>query len=159
MTPPLPGTLWREGLSQPNTGPLIVDGQVIPEGVQVGVNTYAILHNGEYFAEPFVFKPERWLEGAEPGAANREAFVPFSLGSRGCLGKSMAYLEASITVAKMLWNFDFEEAPGIPAKRSWGGSKSRARHPNEFPVQDSFAAVHDGPYLNLRMVGCSSRMV
>ncbi|KAI1877508.1 hypothetical protein JX265_003516 [Neoarthrinium moseri] len=152
MTPPLPGTLWREGISQSSIKPLIVDGHVIPKGVQVGVNTYAILHNEEYFSEPFTFKPERWLEGAGPGEANREAFAPFSLGAHGCLGKSMAYLEASLTTAKIIWHFDFDEAPGMLAVPGKKGAKQQARN-SEFPIRDSFAAVHDGPYLNFRRVG------
>lgn len=38
------------------------------------------------FHEPFSFKPERWLES---GATHDqlEASQPFSLGSRGCLGR------------------------------------------------------------------------
>jgi cytochrome P450 len=153
MTPPLPGTLWREGISQSTTEPLIVDGHVIPKGVQIGVNTYSILHNKEHFPKPFVFRPERWLEETAPSEANREAFAPFSLGGHGCLGKSMAYLEASITVAKMLWHFDFEEAPGMSMAPGKAEAEGQDHHPDEFPIQDSFAAVHNGPYLNFRRVG------
>ncbi|CAG9984559.1 unnamed protein product [Clonostachys byssicola] len=151
MTPPLPGTLWREELARDSTEPLIVDGHLIPKGTQVGVNTYAILHNKDYFPDPFTFKPERWLEGSDE--ANREAFAPFSLGSRGCLGKSMAYLEASLTMAKMLVAFDFTEASDMQATSKVGDKALEAQHPNVFHVRDSFAALHDGPFLNFRQVG------
>ncbi|KAH7304788.1 cytochrome P450 [Stachybotrys elegans] len=151
ITPPLPGTLWREESPRPSTEPLIVDGHVIPAGVEVGVNTYAIMHNDKYFREPFVFKPERWLEGAEPGECNREAFAPFSLGIRGCLGKSMAYLEASLTTAKMLWHFDFKEAPRTPGTAMKVDGHPGGR-PGVFHVADSFAALHDGPYLHFSRV-------
>lgn len=46
MSPPIPGTLWRQ-LSPDHNGDtqLIVDGHVIPKGTYVGVNTYALHHN------------------------------------------------------------------------------------------------------------------
>ncbi|PVH99123.1 hypothetical protein DM02DRAFT_480706, partial [Periconia macrospinosa] len=50
----------------------------------------SIHHNEEYFPEPFIFKPERWM-GKEPGTMDRksslEAFSPFSVDSRACPGK------------------------------------------------------------------------
>ncbi|KAG8425884.1 hypothetical protein J3459_008674 [Metarhizium acridum] len=125
--------------------PLVVDGHVIPRGVHVGVNTYSLLHNDEYFPEPFVFKPERWLDAAS-GQANKDAFAPFSLGARGCLGKSVAYMGTSLVIAKTLWHFDFEEC-------SVGGGVQQGRSGDEFRIRDMFSAVHDGPYLTFREVG------
>ncbi|KAG8409229.1 hypothetical protein J3458_019346 [Metarhizium acridum] len=123
MSPAIPGTLWREEVSgaKASAKPLVVDGHVIPRGVHVGVNTYSLLHNDEYFPEPFVFKPERWLDAAS-GQANKDAFAPFSLGARGCLGKSVAYMGTSLVIAKTLWHFDFEECSvggGVQQGRKW----------------------------------------
>ncbi|KAI0154614.1 cytochrome P450 [Xylariaceae sp. FL1272] len=42
----------------------------------------------------------------------QKAFVPFIVGPRACVGKATLYLEVSLIVAKMLWYFDFESAPG-----------------------------------------------
>ncbi|KAI0533765.1 cytochrome P450 [Xylaria digitata] len=103
--------------------PFIVDGHVIPPGTQVGVSLYSLFHNEEYFPDSFTFRPERWLGGpvggedAVPGHETtittiRKAFVPFLIGDRACAGKPMAYLEASLTLARVLWFFDFELAPG-----------------------------------------------
>ncbi|KAK9444725.1 Cytochrome P450 [Metarhizium brunneum] len=146
MSPAIPGTLWREEVSGPGAEArkLVVDGHVIPRGVHVGVNTYSLLHNEEYFPEPFVFKPERWLDAAS-GQADREAFAPFSLGARGCLGKGVAYLGTSLVVAKTLWHFDFEESLGCEVQQGRNG--------DEFHIRDMFSAVHDGPYLTFREVG------
>ncbi|KAF3003337.1 hypothetical protein E8E14_000998 [Neopestalotiopsis sp. 37M] len=155
MSPALPGTLWREETleSQTLSKPLVIDGHVIPKGTHVGVNTYSLLHNEEYFRDPFTFKPERWLEGADPGEANREAFAPFSLGARGCLGKSIAYLETSLVTAKTLWHFDFEMSP---RKKVATPYKTEVETPifgsDEFPIQDTFSALHDGPYLRFHEV-------
>jgi cytochrome P450 len=65
IAPPIPGTLWRE-LEPTDDRPLVVDGQVIPRGTQVGVNTYSIHHNEEYFQDPYAFNPERWLSSETP---------------------------------------------------------------------------------------------
>ncbi|RYP59345.1 hypothetical protein DL771_010910 [Monosporascus sp. 5C6A] len=125
MSPPVTGTLWREQLRQDGDAPLVVDGHVIPRDVLVGVNIYSIHHNEAYFPDPFRYNPERWLPSDDTAnaaaAANRAAFVPFSLGARACAGKAMAYLEASLTMAKTLWYFDFE-----PANRPNTGEKETA---------------------------------
>jgi cytochrome P450 len=93
LSPPVPCTLWREALHNA-PGKLVVDGHVIPIGTQVGVNTYSIHHSPEYFPEPYDYQPNRWLRGNEKALANPDAFVPFSIGTRGCAGKSSKLLHA-----------------------------------------------------------------
>ncbi|KAJ3568633.1 hypothetical protein NPX13_g6353 [Xylaria arbuscula] len=145
MSPPIPGTMWRE--LQPNDSePLIVDGHVIPPGTQVGVNPYSLHHNEEYFAESYLFKPERWLDAHEaekPKAVPLEAFIPFSIGYRDCVGKNMAYLVMSIVVAKIIWYFDFESPTG-PRGDVGGGRKGGEfgrRRENEYQLYDIFSAA------------------
>ncbi|KAI1137182.1 cytochrome P450 [Hypoxylon sp. FL0543] len=157
MSPPVPSTLWREKVAgDANSEPLVIDGQLIPEGTQLGVNIFALLHNEEYFPEPFVFKPERWLD-PESNQASRDAFAPFSLGARSCLGRSMAYLEISLVTAKTLLHFDFEEAPGSPGSHMTGLSEEElgkgAEGAKVFQICDMFAAAHDGPFLDFRPAG------
>ncbi|KAK3937135.1 cytochrome P450 [Diplogelasinospora grovesii] len=150
MSPPVSGTLWRELCSSESEEPFIVDGYVVPPGTQVGVNIYTLHHNEEYFPEPFVFSPERWLtEDEDALKAMNAAFAPFSIGARSCAGKPMAYLESSLVVAKTLWYFDFDTAlgrvgevgEGVPGKTDGRGRKG------EFQLYDIFAATHDGPNL------------
>ncbi|CAJ2513104.1 Uu.00g012230.m01.CDS01 [Anthostomella pinea] len=145
MSPPVPGTLWRQQLPQDGDAPWVVDGHVIPPGTQVGVSHYALHHNEEYFPDPFSFKPERWLPAdevsKEPSAANRAAFVAFSLGARGCAGKAMAYLEVGLVSAKTLWYFDFEPAS------EYGALGRDTNEMGEFLLHDVFTSSHDGPYL------------
>ncbi|KAK6070466.1 cytochrome P450 3A31 [Seiridium cupressi] len=119
----------------------------------VGVNIYAIHQNPEYFEDPFEFIPERWIDDTMSGERRktmRDAFIPFLVGSRGCAGKSMAYLEISLVIAKTLWYFDFGPASGelgqVGAGRvGLGYGRERA---GEFQPYDHFTASHDGPYLN-----------
>ncbi|KAF2966245.1 hypothetical protein GQX73_g7356 [Xylaria multiplex] len=148
MSPPVAGTLWRELLPINGGEPLVVDGHPIPPGTQVGVNTYALHHNPEYFPDPFTYNPDRWF--LEEGGArvydergsfiliNHAAFTPFSHGSRGCAGKALAYAEVSLAIARTLWYFDFK-FPSTPQKPQ--------DHPSEFELRDVFTSAHDGPHL------------
>ena len=46
MSPPIPGTLWREQASDDGgEKPIVIDGHVIPQGTYVGVSTYTLHHN------------------------------------------------------------------------------------------------------------------
>lgn len=148
---PMTSMPWREEEDTPASAsePFIVDGHIIPRGTMVVVNTYCIMHNPEYFSDPFSFQPERWLDEANRETLHR-AFVPFGLGESTCLGKGMAYLKASLVVAKMLWYFDFERAPGDDGRLGggWPGCNDGARsRPDEFQLYDGIVSDHDGPNL------------
>lgn len=159
ISPPIGGTLWRQlAADQQDEKPFVVDGHVIPPGTHVGVNTYSMHHSEEYFPEPFEFKPERWLSTAAPSTGRggdvaplltHKAFAPFSVGARGCAGKPMAYLEIGLVMAKTMWHFDFEMAPGSLGDvgsgedGAWGGRGRSA----EFQLYDIITSRHDGPYL------------
>lgn len=151
ISPPVNGTLWRElPADDDGSKPFVVDGHVIPKGVQVGVNIYTLQHNPEYFPDPYAFKPERWLSGDEAEKRRmKEAFATFQIGYRGCAGKPMAYLEASLVIAKLLWYFDFESAPGEAGQVGGGkvGDKTGRHRPDEYQLYDVFASGHDGPML------------
>lgn len=158
ICPLTPGVMWRE--KDPlSAEPLVVDGHVIPPGTLVGVGVYSLMHNPEYFPEPFIFQPERWLEGEddtpvekEARATMRRAFVPFILGDRACAGKAVAYLEISLTMAKTMCYFDFEKPPGTAGEMGSGhrgASKGRDR-PDEYQLYDGFMAEHEGPNWKFR---------
>ncbi|XP_044723774.1 cytochrome p450 domain-containing protein [Hirsutella rhossiliensis] len=148
---PNTGTLWRQQLAD-DKEPLIIDGHVIPRGTDLGVNLYAIHHNEEYFPDPFVYRPERWLESEtskDQLQKMKNAFAPFILGARSCPGKSVAHMEINLTFARTLWNFDFEAAPGEEGKLGAGtAGRTDGRHrEGEYQLYDTFSAMHDGPSL------------
>jgi cytochrome P450 len=157
ISPSVPGTLWRErSLGDESKEPFLIDGHPIPEGTIFGVNIYSLHHNEEYFPDPYTFKPERWLpEGSsdEQRRVMNSAFASFMIGARGCAGKSMAYLEIGATIAKTLFYFDFEQAPGKLGdlgSRSIPAHLTKGEKRDEFAVEDIFTANHDGPYLTFR---------
>ncbi|KAJ3568678.1 hypothetical protein NPX13_g6336 [Xylaria arbuscula] len=163
MSPPIPGTLWREQLPSNAGKPFVVDGHAIPPGVQVGVNVYTIHHNPDYFPDPFTYNPDRWIpskgeeatlhsEDQNTGLKHNPAFMPFSLGSRACAGRSMAYAEVSLAIAKTMWYFDFE-FPSEIAQRLPAVNEATGIQSTEFNLLDVFTSSHNGPYLSFRLRG------
>lgn len=60
---------------------------IIPRGYAIGMSTAVAHHDEQLFPRSYEFRPERWLEGAEP--ARREldrGTLAFSRGTRACLG-------------------------------------------------------------------------
>jgi cytochrome P450 len=155
MSPPVGAALWRE--VSPGTGGITIDGIYVPEGSEVGVSIYAIHHSEEYFPDSFTFSPERWIVSKynpkESVEHTRRAFAPFSLGSRGCPGRTMAYMEISNVLAQTMWYFDFA-APEGELKRVGAGTpdgpKGR-RKELEFQLQDHLISSYDGPYVRFRL--------
>ncbi|KAJ2996856.1 hypothetical protein NUW58_g835 [Xylaria curta] len=67
------------------------------------------------FKNAAAFYPERWLSWN--GYDNRDAFEPFSLGPRNCIGKNLALVEFKIILARTFYNFDLSLPEG---KRDMG---------------------------------------
>ncbi|EXJ86111.1 hypothetical protein A1O1_06480 [Capronia coronata CBS 617.96] len=59
----------------------------IPEGTIVGAQAFTVHRDGAIFPDPDSFIPERW---EQPTEAMKDAFFPFGLGSRVCLGIHLA---------------------------------------------------------------------
>ncbi|KAJ4350312.1 uncharacterized protein N0V89_008933 [Didymosphaeria variabile] len=151
ITPPIATTLWRQLPESDNEQLFVVEGQVIPPGTEVGVNIYTMHHNEEYFPDSYCFKPERWLdESLGRKKLMHDAFTPFSIGSRGCGGKAMAYQEASIAIAKTFWYLDFER-PAHDMKADRVGEITQYSGKPELEALDQFASVHRGPNLVFRL--------
>ncbi|KAL8729762.1 MAG: hypothetical protein Q9181_004890 [Wetmoreana brouardii] len=83
-----------------------VDGEWLPGGTVVAVNPMAASLSERNFHEPFAFKPERWL--GENTRDNLDASQPFSMGARGCLGRSLAWMELRTILAKMHFKYDIK---------------------------------------------------
>ena len=88
--------------------------QVVPEQTQLSLHTYSIHRDARYFHTPEAFLPERWLsKGAPAGEHNTAAFIPFSYGPAGCVGKNLALMEMRMLVCWVLRRFRFSKAPGF----------------------------------------------
>lgn len=83
---------------------LIYKDVVIPAGTIVHMTALLIHENEEVFPDAKVFRPERWL-GEEK---LQRYLVPFSRGSRGCLGINLAWTELYMIIAKVFRRFNFD---------------------------------------------------
>ncbi|KAH8746389.1 cytochrome P450 [Diaporthe sp. PMI_573] len=72
----------------------------IPTGTPVGMSAYFMHTDPIVFDQPLQFRPERWLEGQVTPEMQRN-YVPFSKGSRACLGASLAYAELTMAIAAL----------------------------------------------------------
>jgi cytochrome P450 len=152
MAPPTPGHIPREV----GPGGATIDGMVFPPGTVVGISTYALHHNEEYYPDSFTFSPERWIVDpanhvpAESVAKSQSAFAAFGLGPRGCLGKNLAYMELSLALARMLWQYDVrlvegdKTGEGGPGK-AWGRTRTQ-----EYQLEDVWLVKRDGPVVKFR---------
>jgi len=67
--------------------------------------------DGAHFADPFAFRPERWLAGA-PSAkltSAKRVSMPFGAGPRICPGRYLALMEMKMAIAMLLATFEIED--------------------------------------------------
>lgn len=151
MTPPVSAEPSREVLE----GGTTVDGAHFPAGVNVSIGLYCLSYNKDIFPEPFEFRPERWLAGEEGTskeslALAESGFCAFSYGSRGCPGKNLAWLEMSIVMAKVIFNFEVRpDATNTLGGGSLDGRVGR-KNVDQYQTFDAFVSLRDGPMVQFK---------
>lgn len=88
-------------------------GYTLPQGTEVFPLLGSVLHDPEVFKQPEEFNPDRFLD-ADRKFKKPEAFLPFSLGKRVCLGEGLARAEVFLLVTAILQAFSLE-SPRPPA--------------------------------------------
>ncbi len=73
----------------------------------VSMMNYSTHHHAEYFPAPFEFNPDRWLN---PTPEMKEAYMPFSRGSRMCIGIHLATMELKMILASVVNSWEL--SPG-----------------------------------------------
>ncbi|XP_022441306.1 cytochrome P450 2S1-like isoform X2 [Delphinapterus leucas] len=79
-------------------------GYTLPQGTEVFPLLGSILHDPEVFKQPEEFNPGRFLD-ADGKFKKHEAFLPFSLGKRVCLGEGLARTELFLLFTAILQAF------------------------------------------------------
>ena len=85
-----------------------LEGTFVPKGVVVGMQNYTIHRDPTAFPDPESFKPERWLVKDGNEKLRNQAFTPFSVGSRQCIGSNLAELELTLAASAFFLRFDGE---------------------------------------------------
>ncbi|OBT75560.1 hypothetical protein VF21_05844 [Pseudogymnoascus sp. 05NY08] len=137
-------------------GGLDIAGHHIPEGTHVGVSIWTFMHNQEFYGDPWVYRPERWIPDSVTGVATEDVaraqscFNPFTIGQGNCVGQKLAMAELLITFAKTLHRMDVRLTPGDTLgagapQLGWG-----MRSKDHITLKDAYISIKDGPMLQFR---------
>ncbi|NXY24484.1 CP4B1 protein, partial [Atrichornis clamosus] len=105
LFPPVPSVSRQ--LSKPVTFP---DGRSLPAGCQIALNIFGIHRNRDVWEDPEIYDPLRF---SPENSAQRHshAFLPFSAGSRNCIGQQFAMNEMKVALALTLLRFELRPDP------------------------------------------------
>lgn len=84
---------------------LVVNGVLLPKGVMFIIYIYAMHHNPSIWENPDKYDPMRF----HPSVADTRdplAYIPFSAGSRNCIGQNFAMNEEKVVVATIINQFE-----------------------------------------------------
>jgi cytochrome P450 len=105
-------------------------GRIIPRGRQIIVSATLIHNDPRFFAEPWRFDPDRFLEHGP----DTYTWIPFGGGTRRCPGAAFAHMEMDIVLRTLLREFDL-------AVTTRPGEKVRDRGIANAPAQGGRIAV------------------
>ena len=88
-------------VSRVATKPTTIRGNDIDAGSFVVISPWLIHRHHDYWRDPDIFDPERFVESRErdivPGT-----FIPFGLGARVCTGRIIAMIEGPLVIAELM---------------------------------------------------------
>jgi enediyne biosynthesis protein E7 len=96
-------------------GPDRIGAYFIPAQQTVLVSIYGLHRDPAWWAEPEVFRPERFATEAD---FPRQAYMPFGAGRRTCLGNHFAMTEMLVVLAIIGQRYQLTLEPGLPAEAS-----------------------------------------
>jgi cytochrome P450 len=82
-------------------------GKPIPGGTIISMSCHSYHHNPAYFSSPDQFLPERWAN-THRAAELDKYWIPFSRGSRNCIGQNLAMAELYYAFAYLYRRFELE---------------------------------------------------
>ncbi|XP_068263053.1 cytochrome P450 2J2-like [Nyctibius grandis] len=87
----------------------VLEGFRIPKGTVLATNLYSVMFDKNEWETPDTFNPGHFLKDGQ--FWKREAFMPFSIGKRACLGEVLARSELFLFFTALLQKFTFQAPP------------------------------------------------
>ncbi|XP_030433787.1 cytochrome P450 2K1-like isoform X2 [Gopherus evgoodei] len=87
-------------------------GYMIPKGIEVIPLLTSVLKDKSHWETPDQFNPSHFLD-TDGSFTRKEAFIPFSIGRRACVGEGLAKMELFLFFAGLLRKFIFQPPPGV----------------------------------------------
>ncbi|KFU86611.1 Cytochrome P450 2J2 [Chaetura pelagica] len=87
----------------------VLDGFVVPKGAIMLTNLTSLMFDKNEWETPDAFNPGHFLKDGQ--FWKREAFIPFSIGKRACLGELLARSELFLFFTALLQKFTFQAPP------------------------------------------------
>uniref|UniRef100_A0A8D2HVX9 Uncharacterized protein n=1 Tax=Urocitellus parryii TaxID=9999 RepID=A0A8D2HVX9_UROPR len=84
----------------------------IPKGTEVITLLTSVLQDPTQWEKPHTFNPEHFLN-SKGKFVKREAFMPFSVGNRKCVGESLARMELFLFFTSLMQKFTFQPPHGV----------------------------------------------
>jgi cytochrome P450 len=81
-----------------------IGGYFIPKGSHVVISPYGLHRDPRFWNRPEIFNPQRFLTDE----IDKNAFIPFNIGPRKCMGSRMAYIEGVLTLAAILQRYTIQ---------------------------------------------------
>ncbi|KAK2142505.1 hypothetical protein NP493_4838g00000 [Ridgeia piscesae] len=106
------GTLLPLGVPVKTTCDTSVAGFDIPKDTMVIVNMWAIHRDPDFWSDPHSFNPDRFLDDAGNLVHKPSSYMPFSMGRRVCLGKSVAQSSLMLAIPQLMRQFRFSSPSG-----------------------------------------------
>jgi len=78
----------------------------VPKGTRVQASVIEVHMNGEYWPEPEKFSPDRFLNNDY----NQNAYLPFGIGPKMCIGKRFSLMEMKVVFAQLLRSYRFNRS-------------------------------------------------
>ncbi|XP_067157425.1 cytochrome P450 2J2-like [Apteryx mantelli] len=109
----------------------MLGGFLVPKGTVLMLNFTSVLFDKKEWETPDAFNPENFLKDGQ--FWRREAFLPFSLGKRACLGEQLARMELFLFFTALLQKFTFQPPPDEALSFRW--SLGITRQPQAYRIR------------------------
>jgi len=81
---------------------------LVEKGTYLFICPAAVHYNPKYYSDPFEFQPERFM-----GKFEQTSFIPFSSGTRPCIGRHFSEVEAVCFLAYLIRDFSVHPIPAF----------------------------------------------